>query len=385
MSSDEDLVVILTALDLEYEAVRGRLSGLAVRRHAAGTRFEVGRIGQSGPRVALGLVGMGNHPSAVLAERAIAEFRPSAVLFVGVAGGLRHSVALGDVVVARKIYAYHGGTSEDDGLKARPKAWEIPHEADQVAHHVARVGEWSRDLSDAPNIRVHFGAIAAGEVVQDSAISAQAQWIRQHYNDAVAIEMEAAGVAQAGHLNRALPVVVVRGISDRADGSKAVTDGQNWQPRAARHAAAFAIALAQELTIDSGRGNGTPSGHGSASMPMKNENLATGNARVGVQAGQIHGNVTIGVSREDPVDLAVSIADLRRQMKQACLDGRLDEETYAAAEAELDAAAGCLRDGSATDRGGFLVSLKRLRGLVADVSELAARLAMIIAAARGMA
>jgi 8-oxo-dGTP diphosphatase len=118
---------------------------------------------------------------------------------------------------------------------------------------------------------------------------------------------------------------------------------------------------------------------------MKNENFATGNARVGVQAGQIHGNVTIGISREEPVDLAVSIADLRRQMKQACLDGKLDEETYAAAEAELDAAAGCLRDGSATDRGGFLVSLKRLRGLVADVSELAARLAMIIAAARGIA
>ncbi|WP_089004500.1 5'-methylthioadenosine/S-adenosylhomocysteine nucleosidase family protein [Micromonospora viridifaciens] len=382
---DENLVVILTALNLEYEAVRDRLTGLAVRRHAAGTRFEVGRIGQSGPRVALGLVGKGNHPSAVLAERAIAEFRPTALLFVGVAGGLRPRVALGDVVVASKVYAYHGGTSEDDGLKARPKAWEIPHEADQAAHHVARVGEWGRGLSAGSNPRVHFGAIAAGEVVQDSAISAQARWIRQHYNDAVAIEMEAAGVAQAGHLNRALPVVVVRGISDRADGSKAVTDGQNWQPRAARHAAAFAVALAEELTIDSGHGNGTPSGQGSDSMTMKNENLATGNARVGVQAGQIHGNVTIGASREEPVDLAASIADLRRQMKQACLDGRLDEETYAAAEAELDAAAGCLREGSATDRGGFLVSLKRLRGLVADVSELAARLAMIIAAARGMA
>ncbi|MFI0797176.1 purine phosphorylase [Micromonospora rubida] len=383
---DDSLVVILTALNLEYEAVRDRLTGLAVRRHTAGTRFEVGRIGQSGPRVALGLVGKGNHPSAVLAERAINEFRPAALLFVGVAGGLRPSVALGDVVVASKIYAYHGGTSEDDGLKARPKAWEIPHEADQVAHHVARVGEWRRDLAAGANPRVHFGAIAAGEVVQDSAISAQARWIRQHYNDAVAIEMEAAGVAQAGHLNRALPVVVVRGISDRADGSKAVTDGQTWQPRAARHAAAFATALAQELTIDSGRRrDGMPGGQGSAPMPMKNENLASGNARVGVQAGQIHGNVTIGASLEEPVDLAASIADLRTRLKQACLDGRLDEETYAAAEAELDAATGCLRDGSAANGGGFLMSLKRLRGLVADVSELAARLAMIIAAARGIA
>ncbi|MEU8020663.1 5'-methylthioadenosine/S-adenosylhomocysteine nucleosidase [Micromonospora haikouensis] len=386
MSINKSLVVILTALNLEYEAVRERLTGLAVRQHAAGTRFEVGRIGQSGPRVALGLVGKGNHPSAVLAERAITEFRPAVLLFVGVAGGLRPRVALGDVVVASKIYAYHGGTSKDDGLKARPKAWEIPHEADQVAHHVARAGEWRRGLGAGTNPQVHFGAIAAGEVVQDSAVSAQARWIRQHYNDAMAIEMEAAGVAQAGHLNRALPVVVVRGISDRADGSKAVTDGQNWQPRAARHAAAFATALAQEMTIESGhRGDGMPNGQGSALMSMKNENLASGNARVGVQAGQIHGNVIIGTSPDEPLDLAASIADLRIRLKQACLDGRLDEETYAAAEVELDAATGCLRDGSATNEGGLLMSLKRLRGLVADVSELAARLAIIIAAARGLA
>ena len=38
--------------------------------------------------------------------------------------------------------------------------------------------------------------------------------------DALAIEMEAAGVAQAGHLNGAA-VGIVRGISDRADGTKA--------------------------------------------------------------------------------------------------------------------------------------------------------------------
>ncbi|MEK8106632.1 5'-methylthioadenosine/S-adenosylhomocysteine nucleosidase [Micromonospora sp. M12] len=167
---------------------------------------------------------------------------------MGVAGGLWPNIRLGDVVVASKVYAYHGGTSENDGLKARPKAWEIPHEADQIAHHVARSGRWRDGLTTEPHpATVHFGAIAAGEVVQDSAVSEQARWIRQHYNDALAIEMEAAGVAQAGHLNRALPVVVVRGISDHADGTKTSTDGHNWQPRAARHAAAFAAALAQEL------------------------------------------------------------------------------------------------------------------------------------------
>lgn len=379
------LVVILTALNLEYEAVRDRLTDLQVHRHAAGTRFEVGRIGQSDCRVALALVGKGNHPAAVLAERAIAEFSPAAVLFVGVAGGLRSSIRLGDVVVASKVYAYHGGTSEDDGLKARPKAWEIPHEADQIAQHVARSSNWRRGLSTGSTPAVHFGPIAAGEVVQDSAISEQARWIRQHYNDAAAIEMEAAGVAQASHLNRALPVVVIRGISDRADGSKAATDGKNWQPRAARHAAAFATALAQELIVDgSGSRSGTAGRNEMEPMRMTNHNTATGNARVGVQAGHIHGNVTVGADWNQPTDLAASIADLRSRLKQAHLDGRLDEETYAAAESELETATDCLKENHTGNNGGLLIALKRLRGLVADVAELAAQLAAIIAVVKGL-
>ncbi|MDG4809333.1 5'-methylthioadenosine/S-adenosylhomocysteine nucleosidase [Micromonospora sp. WMMD1120] len=384
MSTNSRLVVILTALGLEYAAVRDQLIDLRVRRHPAGTRFEVGRISQSDCRVALGLVGKGNHPAAVLAERAMAEFSPAAVLFVGVAGGLWPNIRLGDVVIGSKIYAYQGGTSEDDGFKARPKAWEIPHEADQIAHQVDRSAAWRRDLPGGAAPQVHFGPIAAGEVVQDSAISDQARWIRQHYNDAVAIEMEAAGVAQAGHLNRALPVVVVRGISDHADGSKAAMDGQDWQPRAARHAAAFATALARELIIDGPASRGGADRDRSPTMSMTSRNIATGNAHVGVQAGQIYGNVTVGAGTDQPIDLAASIANLRTRLKQAHLDGQLDEETYAAAEAELEAATACVSAGTPEKKSGLMVALKRLRGLVADVSELAARLAVIIAMVRDL-
>jgi hypothetical protein len=42
-------VVILTALDLEYNAVRSQLSGIEVRTHHAGTRFEVGYALRAAP------------------------------------------------------------------------------------------------------------------------------------------------------------------------------------------------------------------------------------------------------------------------------------------------------------------------------------------------
>lgn len=372
-------VVILTALSLEYDEVRARLSDVTARPHPAGTRFEVGRLGDQGCRVALALTGKGNHPAAVLTERAIREFSPAAVIFAGVAGALHAHVALGDVVVATHVYAYHGATSEDDGAKARPRAWEISHKADQAARHVVRDGGWTQRLPVGGRLpNVHFGPIAAGEVVQDSAISAEARWIRQHYNDALAIEMEAAGVAQAGHLNDSLPVAVVRGISDRADGTKTASDDAGWQPRAVAGAAAFALALAAEL----GRGP-APEQHPaiSAGQPAAGypTNLATGHARVGVQAGQIFGGVRIGSDDAPHGDVLAQLAELRVQLARAYEAGQLDADLRVAAEAELDVATEAATDGQGRR---LVVALKRLYGLISDVSELAARLAAIMSAVR---
>jgi nucleoside phosphorylase/ADP-ribose pyrophosphatase YjhB (NUDIX family) len=295
LMSEQKTVVVLTALDLEYESVRERLTNLQVQSHRAGTRFEVGRLVGHDCRIALAQVGKGNHAAAVLAERAIAQFDPAALVFVGVAGALRPSIALGDVVVATHVYAYHGGTSEDDGLKARPRVWEAPHRVLQIAQHVNRSGEWTRFLqSGSKPPRVVFGPVAAGEIVQDSAISEQARWIREHYNDACAIEMEAAGVAQAAHLNDSLPVVVVRGVSDRADGGKAAADGIGWQPRAAANATAFAVALIAELAEElPGQHGGQPMGDARLGSGAGG-NVARDNAQVGVQADTINGGVWLG-------------------------------------------------------------------------------------------
>ena len=113
-------VVLLTALDVEYDEVRAGLRDVRTQIHPAGTRFELGRIGASGPLVALTLTGKGNLPAGTLTERAITYFSPVAVIFVGVAGARRADVALGDVVVATHVYAYHGATSEDDGTLGPP-------------------------------------------------------------------------------------------------------------------------------------------------------------------------------------------------------------------------------------------------------------------------
>ena len=377
-----DLVVVRAALNLEDQAVRERLRSPRPHRHARGTRFEIGTLPGSQGRVVLGLTGKGNQASAVLAERAIQEFSPSALLFVGVAGALWDTPPLGDVVVATHVYAYHGGTSEDDGLKARPRLWEADHQIGQTAAHLARVGEWSRHgPPDHPLPQAHLGAIAAGEIVQNSRISREAEWIRQTYNDALAIEMEGAGVAQAGHLSGA-PVAIVRGISDRADGTKATEADRKWQPIAAANAAVFALELATELieaepptmykdSDSSGSGSVTNTAHGS----------------VGVQAGHVSGgtfHVSLTSSPPAPDDIPARLADLREELARERSVGRIDMETHEAASEEIDIASKGIEEATPESRKTSLLALKRLMGLLGDLASLAAKVASLITAVKGV-
>ena len=375
----ENIVVMLTALNLEYEAVREKLVKPRLHHHKKGTLFEVGTLRGTNCTVALGFTDKGNNRAGVLAERAIQEFSPVAVLFVGVAGAL-WDTPLGDVVVATHVYAYHGGTSEDDGLKARPRVWEVAHWIAQLAAHLGRTGDWVNGLeARTPRPGVHLGAIAAGEVVQNSRVSYEAKWIRDHYNDALAIEMEAAGVAQAGHLNDA-PVAIVRGISDRADGTKKTSEDGIWQPRAAANAVAFAVRLAEELVK---RRKDIPMHGGMNSGGVTN--FSSG--QVGIQAGHVTGStVYMGTmpQRSNPADLVAELAAFRDELKRERSNGKLDDATFTAAEAELDIAKEALETNTPEGKNTFVLALKRLRGLIADVAELAARIATLIVTVKGL-
>lgn len=106
---DRVSIVVLTAIELEYAAVRRRLNSPYLHLHRFGTIFEVGRPDDADVLVALASTGEGNVNVASLTERAITTFEPDAVLFVGMAGALKEDVATGDIVVATHIYSYHGG------------------------------------------------------------------------------------------------------------------------------------------------------------------------------------------------------------------------------------------------------------------------------------
>lgn len=323
------MIVVLTALQVEHNAIRRHMAGLRAHPHPAGTHFEIGALAQrQDRRVALAVLGTGNSGAAALTERAIAEFQPDAVILVGIAGALRDWLRIGDVIVATKIYGYHGGRSDDGGFRARPQAWLPSHRLEQLARHMDSTDTWQSLLPDEsarPN--VHFLPIAAGEVVLDSTSSALARQLREHYNDAVAVEMESSGMAHASHLNLSVPAITIRGISDFAFGTKDFTDESGGPRQAADHAAAFAAALIAQLD-DTG-----PPPERQRATPVNVYNQTSGYVenvfQVGVLNGGFHGEHP---KRPALPDLLVELAEAILADHRA---GHIDADTLEGGMAAL--------------------------------------------------
>ncbi len=233
-------IVILTALPVEYNAVRAHLTDLVEYVHPKGTIYECGVLGTS-PRLTCAVCEIGAHnvTAARETERAIEFFQPRVAVFVGVAGGLK-DVNVGDVVAATKIYGYESGKANDE-FSPRPEVRAVSYPLEQRCKAQARAGAWRERIIEGfgePNAFV--APIAAGASVVASTKSELFKFIRRNYGDALAVEMEGHGFADAVRACHPVLCLLVRGISDLVDGKSEADEGGS-QPRASRNAAAFAF------------------------------------------------------------------------------------------------------------------------------------------------
>lgn len=241
-------VVILTALQVEFNAVKAHLSEVTevVHKH---TVYEKGffNTGKQTWQVVIAEIGAGNDGAAFEAERAINHFNPSVAMFVGVAGGVK-DVIVGDVVAATKAHGYESGKA-DEIFKPRPDAGQSSYNLVQRAKAVARNKEWIKriqnfDFEMIPKAVV--GSIAAGEKVVSSTESDVYKFLRQNYSDALAVEMEGRGFLESAHANPGTSSLIVRGISDLIN-NKSELDDDVRQELASRNASAFAFEVLARL------------------------------------------------------------------------------------------------------------------------------------------
>lgn len=189
---------------------------------------------------------IGNVEAGIQTTRAIAILKPKFVLMVGIAGGIKNKVDLGDVILSNQIIYYEPGKLTPIGPEPRP----LFQQADPVLLSRAQsytetnwhdliiqkspLQEEGKPCVNFP--RVHFGTFAIGEkVVGDSEFLDSLKSIHSKF---IGIEMESYGVARAAFTAPENPgFLAIRGVCDFADEHK----DERWHAYACSSAAAFTI------------------------------------------------------------------------------------------------------------------------------------------------
>ena len=195
---------------------------------------------------------VGNVHAAEHTTRCIQFLKPHFVIMVGIAGGIRDKVNLGDVVVSNKIVCYEYTKETPSGAMQRNEVESVDRLL--LDRAMNRDNEWhtlirakrptNTNTRELP--QVHFAPIASGEKV--IADENRARELMRSDRKIAAIEMESFGVAVAAAKSEIRPrFIAIRGISDYADDEK----NDDWHEYAADSAAAFTINLLRSGAIPS--------------------------------------------------------------------------------------------------------------------------------------
>ena len=248
------VVALLVALPEEMDAILRYPVKWETKAHRSNpTRTYHSTRLQNGIVIVAGMaMGMGQLNAALLARDMWELWAPAAFILVGIAAGIGPAIALGDVAICDQVVDYELGKMTPSGLTHR---WSVYRADPFLLQHVreSRDKSWCGgieeprpDVKEGPQLpTAHVGIFLSGNKVIASASEAgalQAVWAK-----AIALEMEAAGIAAAvEQLARYRGFIAVKGVSDKADEAK----NDQWHTYAAAAAVACAFDLATKLPRD---------------------------------------------------------------------------------------------------------------------------------------
>jgi len=245
-------VAILSALSLELAPVKAELTDRASTK-SLGIELLAGTL--SGRPVVLGSTGVGKVNAAMSTALLLERFRPRAVIFTGIAGALDPQLQPGDVVIGDQLVRHDLVDHTSEGPVPRSVRNPLDDTRNPIFFRsspwLVALAERARALAELETVelagtsrppRVLIGTIATG----DNFVGSQAKKteLREQLG-AHAVEMEGAAVAQVCH-EHGVPVLVVRGVSDRA-GAGAGSEARRYFGVAARNAARIAMTVVDLL------------------------------------------------------------------------------------------------------------------------------------------
>ena len=227
---------IIGAMELEVEALKEQMDVKNIVEKAS-MKFYEGTL--RGKDVVIVRCGIGKVNAGICVQILADLFQVDAVINTGVAGSLRAEINIGDIVVSTDA-CEHDMDVTALGYKQGiiPQMKESFFKADRQLVEAAI--EVCREVN--PDINVYEGRVLSG----DQFISGEE--IKNKLIDlfdGFCTEMEGAAIAHAAFLNE-IPYVVIRAISDKADGS-AHMDYPEFERAAAAHSAKLVENLVKRL------------------------------------------------------------------------------------------------------------------------------------------
>ena len=201
------MIGIIGAMDIEVAALRARMENPTVET-VSGMDFIRGRL--EGRDVVLVRSGVGKVFAGICAQTLILKYGVEAIINSGVGGTLTEELHIGDVALSSACVQHDMDTTpvgDPYGLISGINMIELPADA-------AMTAAFDRVCTEA-GVNHRIGVIATGD--QFVHTQERRDWIRKQFG-AVAVEMEAASIAQVCYVNN-IPFVSIRVISDEASGN----------------------------------------------------------------------------------------------------------------------------------------------------------------------
>ncbi|WP_409341124.1 5'-methylthioadenosine/adenosylhomocysteine nucleosidase [Paenibacillus sp. MBLB4367] len=199
---------LIGAMKEEIELFHEHMEGVREVKHAGITFFEGMFFGQS---VVVCKSGVGKVNAAVCTQLLADRFQVDAVIFTGVAGALDPALTIGDIVVSTECMQH----DVDVTALGFPRGI-IPYQETSVY----AAADDLRMLAAAASNKLFAGRAKEGRILSGDQFMADREAVKQLHDQlgGVCVEMEGAAVAQVCAMNE-IPYVVIRSMSDKADGS----------------------------------------------------------------------------------------------------------------------------------------------------------------------
>lgn len=217
------LTAIIGAVDKEVVLLQNNMTEKQVQK-VHGLTFILGKL--KGRRVILAKTGVGKVNAAMAVTVLLVTFKPTEVIFTGIAGALNPTLKLGDIVMATQTVQYDFGTLMPEGLHnwgmknpINDKTNPVFYLADTV---LLNAGQKAANILVLTKIKIGRklrnpviikGIVVTGDMFVASSIKSKE--LRDKYN-ADAVEMEGGAVAQVCW-QYGVPCLIIRSLSDAAD------------------------------------------------------------------------------------------------------------------------------------------------------------------------